>query len=89
MPTNCYECDSPLNGPYCPTCNPPRAEVDALIEMHAKTDALERVNMRVRITHLENALREIAVTYDETEQTPTKLCAALYAVSRLAAHALK
>lgn len=42
-----------------------------------------------RIKELEAALREIAGTYDETEQTPTKLCAALYAVSKLAARTLK
>lgn len=42
-----------------------------------------------RIAELEAALREIAGTYDETPQTPTKLCAALYAVSKLAEHALR
>ena len=60
-----------------------------MIEMHAKADAMERVNMRVRIIKLEAALREIAGTYDETPQTATKLCAALYAVSKLAERALQ
>ena len=32
---------------------------DELIEMHAKTDAMERVNMRVRIDTLERALAGI------------------------------
>lgn len=31
-------------------------EEHALIEMHAKTDAMERVNMRMRVTELETVL---------------------------------
>lgn len=38
---------------------------------------------------LEAALKEIAITYDQTPQTPAKLSAALYAVSRLAATTLR
>ena len=60
-----------------------------MIEMHGKADALERVNMRVRIAELERVLAEIACIYDETPQTATKLCAALYAVSKLAKHVLR
>jgi hypothetical protein len=43
----------------------------------------------IRIAYLEDALREIAGTYEATEQTPKKMNAALYAVSRLATHALQ
>lgn len=42
-----------------------------------------------RIAMLEATLREIATTYDETEQTPAKLSAALYSVCRLATRALQ
>lgn len=40
---------------------------DELAEMHGKTDALERVNMRMRIFELENALRPFAALADEIE----------------------
>ena len=58
-------------------------------EARARDVLAERARLSARITHLENTLREIAGTYDETPQTPTKLCAALYAVCKIAAHALK
>jgi pyridoxal biosynthesis lyase PdxS len=45
--------------------------------------------LKERIAQLEAALHEIEITWDETEQTPTKICAALYAVCRLAGNALK
>lgn len=55
------------------------------VAMHAELGVIHRDR---RIAELEAALREIAGTYDETPQTATKLCAALYAVSNLAAHVL-
>jgi hypothetical protein len=65
--------------------------VERIAELEAALrDALnEAREAKRRGAFLAEALREISVTFDETEQTPTKLCAALYAVCRLAEHALQ
>jgi len=73
--TTCFECSGPLNGPYCPKCNPaPNVEAMILAERGACADLMAS-RARAQLGHLHEAEDErqhdrrllIVETYDEAE----------------------